>query len=109
MDGFIELFSAAIEYNRVDLLHPYYAYLSMYMGIVEHYTARIDKLNEILDNGEVDLNIDNLTEEDMPRLRDAMVAKKEIEKLRKVHNYIKTIVAQIQSSHNSQVKFFKLS
>lgn len=108
LDGFIELFSAAIEYNRVDLLHPYYAYLSMYMGIVEHYTARIDKLNEILDNGEVDLNIDNLTEEDMPRLRDAMVAKEEIEKLRKVHNYIKTIAAQIQSSHNSQVKFFKL-
>ncbi|MBQ2364557.1 MAG: GIY-YIG nuclease family protein [Alistipes sp.] len=109
LDGFIELFSAAIEFNRVDLLHPYYAYLSMYMGIVEHYTARIDKLNEMLDIDVVDLNVDNLSEEDIVRLRDAIAAKEEIEKLQRVHNYIETIVAQIQSSNNSQAKFRKLT
>lgn len=109
LDGFIELFSAAIEYNRVDLLHPYYAYLSMYMGIVEHYNARIDKLNEMLGVDVEDLNIDNLSEEDVIRLLDAIAAKEEIEKLQRVHNYIKTIVAQIQSSNNSQVKFLKLT
>lgn len=109
LDGFIELFSAAIEYNRVDLLHPYYAYLSMHMGIVEHYTARIDKLNEMLGVDVEDLNIDNLSEEDVIRLLDAIAAKEEIEKLQRVHNYIKTIVAQIQSSNNSQVKFLKLT
>lgn len=109
LDGFIELFSAAIEHNKVDLLHPYYAYLSMYMGIVEHYTARIEKLNEMLDVDAEGLHVDNLSEEDVTRLRDAIAAKEEVEKLQKVHTYIKTIVAQIQSSNNSQVKFVKLT
>ena len=79
------------------------------MGIVEHYTARIDKLNEMLGVDVEDLNIDNLSEVDITRLRNASVATTEIEKLQKVHNYIKTIVVQIQSSNNSQVKFFKLT
>lgn len=108
LDGFIELFNAAIKHNRVDMVHPYYAYLSMYMGIVDHYTVRIDKLNDIINHGVDDLNMDNLTDEGIICLCNASVAKEEIEKLQKVHNYIKTIVAQIQSSNNSQVNFFKL-
>lgn len=94
LDGFIELFNAAIEHNREDLLHPYYAYLSMKMGIVEHYTVRIDKLNEIREKGGVELNIGDYI--------------KETKKIQIVHNYIKTIVAQILSTNNSRREFSKI-
>ena len=93
LDGFIELFNAAIEYNRVDLLHPYYAYLSMKMGIVEHCTIQIDKLNKKRDKGGVDLNMGDI---------------KELEKIHNVHNYIKNIVAQILSTNDSRREFLKL-
>lgn len=108
--GYMEIFEFAVKNECTSILNPYYAYLAMRIGIVDYYTLLMDDLHDR--QKVLEIKMKNRIEDKEERIRltkESYNIQADLLRIRDIHNYIKTIVAQMQATGNTRVEIVRLN
>jgi|GEM_PF-4789447 len=110
LDGFMDMFSFALENDKTDLLHPYFAYLAISLGLVVHYGMQIEYENKHINDAPMFMDmLDDVDEFTLDLVKSAYKEAKfeKIRKLKDVHSYISGVIREVQIS-GGRTQFFRL-
>lgn len=110
LEGFMDMFSFALENDKTDLLHPYFAYLAISLGLVEHYGMQIEYENKHINDAPLFMDMLDAVDEFTLELVKSAYKEAKFEKIRKlkdVHSYISGVIRDVQIS-GGRTQFFRL-